>query len=90
MVSKTRMDSVTRSSRAADIHHKQSLLILAAIPFVVMLWHNHGKPWMEAVLSEIRLPESDYAERCDIIHENALPNSKCDTYEQESPYFHGN
>lgn len=89
MVSKTRQDSVTRSMREADIHHKQSLLILATIPFVVMLWHNHGKPWVEAVISEIGLPEQDYSDRCDIIHENALPNRKCDTYEQESPYFHG-
>ena len=89
------MHSKTRSARDADIHHKQSLLILATIPFVVMLWHNHGKPWVEAVLSEIRLPDqngepvSDYAERCEIIHENALPNSKCDTYKEESPYIHG-
>ena len=81
--------SLSQKQRAADIHHKQSLLILAAIPFVVMLWHNHGKPWVEAVLSEIRLPESEYSERCEIIHENALPNSKCDTYQEESPYFHG-
>ena len=83
------MVSKTRSMREADIHHKQSLLILAAIPFVVMLWNNHGKPWMEQRLSEIRLPEQDYSTRCDIIHENALPNRKCATYEEESPYFHG-
>ena len=83
------MVSKTRSMREADIHHKQSLLILAAIPFVVMLWNNHGKPWVGAVISEIRLPGSDYSERCDIIHENTLPKYKCDTYEQESPFFHG-
>ena len=76
-------------SRAADLHHKQSLLLLAAIPIALVLWNEHGKPYVESVLSELRLPGSDYATRCDIIHENALPSRKCDTYEQESPHFHG-
>lgn len=81
--------SLSREERAADLHHKQSLLLLAAIPIALMLWHNHGKPWIDAVISDITLPEQDYSDRCDIIHENALPKYKCDTYEKESPHFHG-
>ena len=67
----------------------KDLLIVAILPFAVVLWVTEGKPRVTAVIDDITLSEQEYSERCEIIHENALPKNKCDRYDNEFPYFHG-
>lgn len=54
----------------------KDILIVAMLPFLVVLWHQEGKPRWEAWRSENRLPER----QCDVIHENAPPHLKCGSY----------
>ncbi len=63
----------------------KDLLIVAMLPFLVVLWVQEGKPRME----QFRLNPHLSERHCDIIHEQALPRNKCATYDDESPYFHG-
>ena len=67
----------------------KDLLIVAMHPFAVVLWVTEGKPRVTAVIDDIRLSEQGYSERCEIVHENALPRTKCDRYDNEFPYLNG-
>ena len=55
------------------------------LPFLVVLWTQEGKPRWE----KFRLNPALSERQCDIIHEHQKPGKKCDTYEKESPHFHG-
>lgn len=85
---KTPIARYSRNPRSNNLSKERckDLLIVAMLPFLVVLWVQEGKPRWEQWKSENALPER----QCDIYHEHALPRNKCTTYqEEESPYFHG-
>jgi hypothetical protein len=57
----------------------KDLLIIGMLPFLVVAYETTDWSFME--LSEPM--------KCDIIHENAPANLKCDSYDKPSPFFHG-
>jgi hypothetical protein len=84
------MDHARSEGRSGLIRHLSTerckdLLIVAMLPFLVVLWVQEGKPRWEKWRSENALPER----QCEIYHQSQLPGKRCTTYDEEPLYFHG-
>ena len=60
----------------------KDLLIVATLPFLVMLWITEVQPRMEQWRLNKYLPEKRH---CDVIHENAPPHLKCGQFGDTRP-----